>query len=894
MKIEKSSLGSVGRFLYFGIAVFLLYIIFSYAIQAWEVRKSINLYRTVSAEALAVVYAPSLSELDVFNHQKSFWQYLSQFTFFKQNQSAYLYFAQIADSVPAFKEILNSHAAVISLHLLSKKKMGVLYSIKFLEEKIKTESYYLPDTIAAYFQYTYHLRRYNNVLVYEFFAPEGDMVFACSFYKNCLLVSTDALLVEDGLRTADGDRNDFYQEVRRFEKQEDVPYLYLHTKKINQFLEVFTEQATHFQPYADILRFKQNSDSTENWCMNGEAVFRKEAHWGANFLAANSLKSSHVVVNLPYPTQTAYAYTYHFTDGKQFLSLWNEYHSAEPLQQAWQKEWGINIADLFDTFFGKIVIMTLEGATEGQSEKVVTVNCFQPQQAKEILSQKGEQAGTDKSGKYPIYKFAATDFPFKYFKENLPQGVTYVAVTETHVLWCSSLWSLKRYLDEISQSVKMTNQQIQTTDENNAEITDLQTNSLYINIPRAWYLVLPYLDNEHRLLFENTKRKLLKLQDVSIKISQKNTQIAVNIPTSRPLQDKVKSIFNIVLDETANSELLTVKTNAGYFTHIFLQDDEQVLYCLSKKGELLWKGLLAHQVSKNMVEFTDNQQKDYIFSSKNLIYAVSSNGQYLPSFPFVLPPYINTEFLSVAHNPYQLIVADRSGQVFIFDKAGKIYPDWQPKNLSSALVKPCEALRLANKDYVLAVTAKGTIHLNLLKGGSANGFPLPFNKSVQNFVVRQGKTEKDTYLYLFCEDGEVIVIDLSGKIINRKTAQFGSDAECYYFLDEVSTQNYLLAVKKENQIAVYKSDNTSLFHIFASQKHKYIFQLFDFGGNTEVIAVTDITAEQTKLYYLNGDLLIEQPLKSDRRVMISYDPLSAIFYIYKVYDDEVSCVSLHK
>lgn len=293
-----------------------------------------------------------------------------------------------------------------------------------------------------------------------------------------------------------------------------------------------------------------------------------------------------------------------------------------------------------------------------------------------------------------------------------------------------------------------------------------------------------------------------------------------------------------------------------------------------------------------------SRQKSYLFAINHRIYLINAKGGVVRNFPLTLPSRKKITQLSVLLfqdvKGYRIAAADRSGDVFMFSKYGTPLPAWYPKRFGSGLLAPLKHLRIAKKDYLLVLTKNGLCHCLTPEGKSHKGFPVNLKIPPGNhYNLQIGQKPADCRLTLLTKQGEKIVLNLLGEIVERTWLQKKSEAATYEMLPNQASgsakNDWLLAQYKAEELHIFDRQNKHLMRKNMKSADRPLLQYFDFGTRGAVVALTNQRKGGSQLFDKNGNEIGKIP-KNRFALSISSEKNS----ILKVYQVESNKLKIYK
>jgi hypothetical protein len=157
---------------------------------------------------------------------------------------------------------------------------------------------------------------------------------------------------------------------------------------------------------------------------------------------------------------------------------------------------------------------------------------------------------------------------------------------------------------------------------------------------------------------------------------------------------------------------------------------------------------------------------------------------------------------------YRFLVANKNGQIFIYDKAGKNLEGWAPNSLSMELADCPGYFRLKGKDYFSALSGVGEVRLFNRKGVIAGGFPL------KTGIVPNGDLSgDDKFLYLVSKDGHYLSLTNTGKISNDEVLLKRSNDAIFGLCANQDNSDFVIYRLDKGQMGIFGKNAELLFEM---------------------------------------------------------------------------------
>ncbi|MCS7004589.1 MAG: hypothetical protein NZM38_04605 [Cytophagales bacterium] len=384
------------------------------------------------------------------------------------------------------------------------------------------------------------------------------------------------------------------------------------------------------------------------------------------------------------------------------------------------------------------------------------------------------------------------------------------------------------------------------------------------------------------------KKHLGKLDRISIRANGKDSAL-VRLQVSHQRRVSVKVLNTQHLSEVAYSEFIPYKKDSQLFFYA-IQDAEDIYYIFDRRGYLLEKIALDDLASQQTIFLKVLQQDAFVWTCGNHLFAINEKGKLINGFPVFIPLNIATHFLSYGFS-FSFLVTDIAGNILSFD--GKFLKKQPFANVQQKLLNAPRIVTVANQSLLIAVGKEALIKIFYADGKLLNGFPLKFETSLcQDFLVQKGKSFSDTYLHLLSESGEHIVLNLEGKIINRSQVSDNINAD-FYFLPK-GFENALIASYNQKKLDLYNLEHRKISSFLLPYEQTPQISLFWRNPlEDSILLVFFPNKKQTFLYFLHGDLILENPLWTSKMpAVVQFNELSRCLHLLKATNKTVQLLEV--
>jgi hypothetical protein len=154
---------------------------------------------------------------------------------------------------------------------------------------------------------------------------------------------------------------------------------------------------------------------------------------------------------------------------------------------------------------------------------------------------------------------------------------------------------------------------------------------------------------------------------------------------------------------------------------IVVQDEQNNLYLLNAKGQIIWKKQLNEKIEGgiHMVDAFRNNKYQMVFNTGNYLHLIDRKGNYPDGYPVKLPA-ASTAPLSVFDyendRNYRLFIPCRDKAIYNYTISGAQQQGFEPVRTDNHVKLPVQYIKIGMNDYLVAVDDEGKIYTFSRKG----------------------------------------------------------------------------------------------------------------------------------------------------------------------------------
>ena len=345
--------------------------------------------------------------------------------------------------------------------------------------------------------------------------------------------------------------------------------------------------------------------------------------------------------------------------------------------------------------------------------------------------------------------------------------------------------------------------------------------------------------------------------------------ISVSCNTGRNQVITNNDLWEVTLDSTLIRKPQLVKNHRTKTEEVLVQDAGNNIYIISAAGLVKWKKPIDGPIIGDVkqIDVYGNGKYQMLFNTINKIHLLDINGKSVKGFPVNLPSFASNS-LSVFdyqknHN-YRILIGTAQGNVYNFDKTGKLVQGWEFKGAGSEVRSDVKRFVIGNKDYICFHDGNGKIYALDRRGRSRYDInsSIPAQAGSKRYLVKGRSIGTSKCMYMD-SSGTLVEMLFDG---SSKTIKSDSNSQDVHFIpidyEADGYQDYLISTN--NAMEVLGPDmSTQKYLQFNTAAPSYHFH----SANKDFFY--SIQDGELSLFNDMGELLSEFPKKSAHPPAIS-------------------------
>ncbi|WP_317898965.1 hypothetical protein [Aurantibacillus circumpalustris] len=338
---------------------------------------------------------------------------------------------------------------------------------------------------------------------------------------------------------------------------------------------------------------------------------------------------------------------------------------------------------------------------------------------------------------------------------------------------------------------------------------------------------------------------------------------------------------------TLNLDNACSMQSSGFVNHItgeneiVVQDDNNVLYLINAKGNILWKKKLNEKIISQIhtIDAYKNNKYQLLFNTKSQIHLIDRNGNYVEAYPVKLAAETVSElslFDYVGDKDYRVFIPCKNKRIYNYSINGSLQDKFATVETDAEVNLPIQYVKVGTSDYLVALDVEGKIYTFSRRGAGRIGLRNRANVNTSAFYVDANNSLSSTRLiYVDDKNGLINKISFDDK---KEIVKLNVDLEnagiSYALVDDNNSMD--LIVTKNNMFRAYnftgnlileKTNDLSLMktNYYGDESHSVFYSL---SQDKKEIVVFDQIKSRSKTYKATNLPLVSNLFKDNKKYLI--------------------------
>jgi hypothetical protein len=577
-------------------------------------------------------------------------------------------------------------------------------------------------------------REYEGTLIYDYVLTVQKSLLAFSFVGDLFVISPNALLVEDAIKT-------YTRNIRKKgspliipDKKQGDENWYVNYREINSLLAVFLKPESQslltglknfggigkyeFLNAEDMLSFRGNISGLDS-VRDFISLFSNQKP-GKNEIPKILSDRTAVLMTWTVPDINTY-----YLNFKKRTKANAKPGDFEKTKNELEKKYDINIEkDVLPLLDGQFALAVSEMADDNLlAGSCIILRIKDTDKAKQEFYRPGAGTDTFKTGfiqkyrDYEIFGSKLTEIFSLVFGTSFSniKNCYYTNIRE-YFLFCPDLTNLHNMVDDYIAQRTLGSSSIfsKQTEKFGSESNFL----FYINPVLSLKIPCQYGDTAFLASYRRNLEYYKKFSFFAFQVTNNNNNYYSEIVSNYTPVFKAarETIWETELDTTFSVKPYIVRNHKDQTNEVLLFDDNHSVYLISSGGKILWKKQLESELKGDVyqVDFYDNDKLQYLFATENAIHLIDRNGQNVPGYPIKLNARATTGlalFNFSSKNEFIFFVGCANGTICGYSRTGAPVKYWNPKKIAGVPDLPMKYFKNGNNIYYLCITSSGTFYI---------------------------------------------------------------------------------------------------------------------------------------------------------------------------------------
>lgn len=734
--------------------------------------------------------------------------------------------------------LLKSKSVIISVNPSGKNQLSNLFLVQMNDEaESNSSANIVTQEIGS--EYEVNQRNYDNTIIYSARKDGFGFYYTCT--NDIFMVSEDFILIEQAIRQAKTvnllSNREFLETYKTIEETAlaniFINHLTIHlilAKLVSPEIRKTISQLSGYSNWTGLDLSLRNSELV----FDGYSVTRDSSD---NFLNVfRNQETEEMTIDQVIPSNASYFVAINLKNTSKFIDQYESYLRAKgdfyPREMnliEFQKETktdavrlikeigGLQFAGIYTNINksnpkqNRFFVAELKDQSDVNDKLDKAVSDFSRASKKTQEKLLTSFSGPKKS--YNIYRFPFGNLGEALFGKSF-SGINtdYFVRYENYLICGDNLPGMKNYLQSLISGKTMANDSIYQVYQKESQANP--NFSLYAKIPKIFRLKDQFFKADVGAMLSKNEDIIRKYSAFSwqFSVSDKLIKNRIILKYDPTIKEEPQAVWQLKLDAPlARSPKFMLNHKDMANREVIVSDKQNNISLINKEGFVLWNMVIPGEIVSdfNQIDIYRTKRYQYLFNTKSQLYVVDRLGNKVGKFPVALKSMASNGVLVAEYGrnkEYRYMVAGEDKQLYIFDRDGRLVPDFKFEGAESAVTKPIFHLEVEGKDYIVFSDQRNTYFLDR-QGRSRKLNPEPFDRSLNPMYLVDSLNPK---LYSTDLTGKIHIQDFTGQQEIEEVGKFGS---LHRFaaedLDGDGNPEYLFSEGKK--LSVFNHDGMKMF-----------------------------------------------------------------------------------
>jgi hypothetical protein len=378
-------------------------------------------------------------------------------------------------------------------------------------------------------------------------------------------------------------------------------------------------------------------------------------------------------------------------------------------------------------------------------------------------------------------------------------------------------------------------------------------------IPFSKYFVNEKLTEK----LNNLKENINDIQGIALQFSAGDNLFYSSFYLKHNKSKKAENLalWKVQLDDEVIGKPTLVWDHDSKNYNIVAFDKLANIYLINAHGQIQWKKRIDDKPLGDIfeVDFYKNGKIQYLFNTKDFLYIIDKNGDFVESYPIKISPSATNGvslFDYKNNKDYRLLVAQADKKVYNYNIKGNYVNGWNKPKLKDIVTEEITRIVAGNKDYFIITDISNNVIIVNRRGNERIKLKHQFKKA-RHSSYYENQTNSKGIIITTDEEGKLVYISSSGELQNTLFEKFSPQ---HYFLyndfkgNGVNEFIYL----DGRELKVYDRFKKVLFNYEFSSQIDEEPVIFSLGRSTKALGIVSAEEKTIYLFDQNGNTIINK------------------------------------
>jgi uncharacterized protein DUF3352 len=680
-----------------------------------------------------------------------------------------------------------------------------------------------------------------------FTVKSRNQTFALAKYRNLLLLSTHAYLVENALSQLRSPATNLCEDVN-FKKMDQRVRSAPDDLHVLLNLQNFSAE---FSPVIEASKLEQVAQLSKagTWLHLQFPKEGKDAPWEGELSVASGnalLKANGRSQRLPYKN------AFQTIPANVSALVWLAIDGYKPVAE--KKIWD----SYFKPWAGyEWAFATGEPADAGAFEQFYLLKTTDDKKAGASLQKLAAATGSATGYDYQMFKIWTVEGPAIARMMGLPGASIrhYLTLLGGYVLAANTRAGMERWLDNYLVGGTFSKQASFLQSLNT--LPDKAQGFLYLESGKSWQQIAPFLDDKIITSLSGNPLQFGHLAAVMNRRGNFCRFAAVSPSPGVVREDQPATVlWRAPLAARAAMPPFVFKNEAGQEWLVFVQDESNQLYLISRGGRVLWRRQLDERILSDVtrIDLHNNGESQLVFSTTTKIFTINMAGEDVEGYPLNLQvPATNgvavVDFFK-SHD-YRFFIACKNEKAYGFDEKGSPVEGWRPHDSIGVVRQPIRHFQAQGMDFLVLLNEAGTLQV-FQKNGNYRFAEKNFGAEFRQPPAYQAS--RSSARIVACDvSGRVFVTNLSGESFKLALKAGNNTGVRFAFADIGGDERKDYLALSGRYLAVYFYEGNRFKQMFTHRFEYPQDDVFAVGWQRNQKAFTGtVNATKDQIFMLDG------------------------------------------